>query len=388
MEGNKSFGRVSAFFAGSLVSSLAGASVADISAGKSVAQLVLWSLYFLCFCYYYGARAAAFRKSALLWGMAGGLLSVAILLGIVLAVTLFAELYDISIKYGVVFGALLFAVGLTVALARLLISQRDHPLIFTVSLVSSVALLFSVYPAADDADIEYEKIPVSSKPVSSQPAVAKRTAEAPGREKGVEESKVKDQFPPTFGKVRSTAIKPGEESTDSSVGKADIGRSGSRQQGSVALVPTPPAVPDAMRQGRQETETQPPGRNDAAPGSPKSDPATDLPVSPEKASRQKEPKQAVEDDLIARIITNKQSENSKSGFSWVVQVASFTKRSNAFSLRDKLKQNGFKVFIAPGSSASRYRVRIGPVVTRTEADNLRLRLAQQHKLKGIVLKYR
>lgn len=67
---------------------------------------------------------------------------------------------------------------------------------------------------------------------------------------------------------------------------------------------------------------------------------------------------------------------------WVVQVGSFTDEAKAQSLRDELRKGSYKAFlekIQGRSGQAMYRVRVGPVLERTEADELLVRLKKQGK---------
>lgn len=72
---------------------------------------------------------------------------------------------------------------------------------------------------------------------------------------------------------------------------------------------------------------------------------------------------------------------------WVVQVASFTDRSKALRLRDRLRKAKFNCFVesVTGKRGTLYRVRVGPVIKREEADRLQTRIARQLKLKGTLV---
>ena len=74
---------------------------------------------------------------------------------------------------------------------------------------------------------------------------------------------------------------------------------------------------------------------------------------------------------------------------WVVQVGSFEQRSNANHLRDKLRNKGYASFVEPRKDKrdSVYRVRIGPKLKRSEAEELQKKLLKREKLKGIVMQY-
>jgi DedD protein len=72
---------------------------------------------------------------------------------------------------------------------------------------------------------------------------------------------------------------------------------------------------------------------------------------------------------------------------WVVQVASFSDRNKALQLRDRLRKAKYTCFVesTTGKRGTLYRVRVGPVVKREEADKLQTRLARQLKLKGTLV---
>ncbi|HKJ08039.1 MAG TPA: SPOR domain-containing protein [Gammaproteobacteria bacterium] len=75
---------------------------------------------------------------------------------------------------------------------------------------------------------------------------------------------------------------------------------------------------------------------------------------------------------------------------WVVQVGSFSQQDNATSLRDKLRTKGFKAFVqqASTSEGAVYRVEVGPILKRADADALRDKLQAQMQLKGLVVPHR
>lgn len=72
---------------------------------------------------------------------------------------------------------------------------------------------------------------------------------------------------------------------------------------------------------------------------------------------------------------------------WVVQVASFSERSKALKLRDRLRKANYKAFVESLSSSkgTRYRVRVGPVVQRKKADALKSRIAREFKIKDALV---
>jgi DedD protein len=108
----------------------------------------------------------------------------------------------------------------------------------------------------------------------------------------------------------------------------------------------------------------------------------------------KKPKTAVvkKAPVVAKTTTPKASpipEKSPQASGWVVQVGSFSSSRNAQALRDKLRKQGYTSFVEATQSASGsvYRVRVGPVVSRTSAEQLRKKLTKVAGLKGLVQAY-
>lgn len=71
---------------------------------------------------------------------------------------------------------------------------------------------------------------------------------------------------------------------------------------------------------------------------------------------------------------------------WAVQVGSFASRENAERLKRDLGGQGFEAFVAEGSSGGRklYRVRIGPVAERAQAEALAARLRKAGRSGAVV----
>jgi DedD protein len=76
---------------------------------------------------------------------------------------------------------------------------------------------------------------------------------------------------------------------------------------------------------------------------------------------------------------------SAAGFA--VQVGAFRDGPQAEKLASRLRSKGFRVYVAPGDASpdSRWRVRVGPVPTREEADRLAAKLKSGEKLPTWVL---
>ncbi len=72
---------------------------------------------------------------------------------------------------------------------------------------------------------------------------------------------------------------------------------------------------------------------------------------------------------------------------WAIQVGSFSERSNAFKLRNKLRSKKFTTFVeAVKTSKGRvYRVRVGPEVRRSQAEKIQKRLRTELKISGLVV---
>lgn len=86
---------------------------------------------------------------------------------------------------------------------------------------------------------------------------------------------------------------------------------------------------------------------------------------------------------------NKVASVAPTTLAWAVQVGSFQQKSNALTLRDKLRKQKYKAFVeALHSNATLiYRVRLGPYVSRIGAEKVRDKLLVQQKMKGLVVKH-
>jgi DedD protein len=82
----------------------------------------------------------------------------------------------------------------------------------------------------------------------------------------------------------------------------------------------------------------------------------------------------------------KPSESAKAR-GYVVQIASFTDRNKALQLRNRLRKAKYTCFVESitGKHGTLYRVRVGPVIKREEADSLQAKIAKQLKLKGTLV---
>jgi DedD protein len=123
------------------------------------------------------------------------------------------------------------------------------------------------------------------------------------------------------------------------------------------IVETPAPVAEPTE--KSEPVAEPPPAKPVAEAKPKSKPASSKPVIASGAS------------------------------AWVVQVASFTDEPKAFKLRDRMRKAGHPTFVERHRSDKGmiYRVKVGPVLQRNEADRLKKQIAKEVKLDGLVLKY-
>lgn len=73
---------------------------------------------------------------------------------------------------------------------------------------------------------------------------------------------------------------------------------------------------------------------------------------------------------------------------FAVQVGAFSEASAAERLANRLRVGGFPVYVAPavGGDADRWRVRVGPMASREEAERLARRLESEQQLSTWILR--
>lgn len=90
------------------------------------------------------------------------------------------------------------------------------------------------------------------------------------------------------------------------------------------------------------------------------------------------------------VAPKKQVSSASAIQAWAVQVGSFKQRSNAFILRDKLREQKYKAFVEGIRSRNAtliYRVRLGPYISRAGAEQVRDRLLMRQKIKGLLVRH-
>lgn len=145
---------------------------------------------------------------------------------------------------------------------------------------------------------------------------------------------------------------------------------------------------------RLPNNTQPTVRLEPLPQShPKPEPkpikpkAESKPSAPVKPKVKSKPSQPVKPKSVKpKPIQAKPSVAPKSG--WLVQVGGFSNKQNALSLKKKLDQQGFNAFVKTNSAGNFFRVRVGVYSTKEKALKARAKLAELHKVKPILVKYK
>jgi DedD protein len=77
------------------------------------------------------------------------------------------------------------------------------------------------------------------------------------------------------------------------------------------------------------------------------------------------------------------------GPAWAVQLASFSDRSNAVALRDRLRADGYPAILSDlrQGATTRTRVAIGPILSRDEATKLQQELSNRYQLSPIIVAF-
>ncbi len=85
--------------------------------------------------------------------------------------------------------------------------------------------------------------------------------------------------------------------------------------------------------------------------------------------------------------TPRPTSDSSALSSWMIQVASFGDEANAITLRDQLRSAGYVAHVNHSGASAPYRVRVGPLVNRSDAEATRDRIESAFDLKGILVSH-
>ena len=124
-------------------------------------------------------------------------------------------------------------------------------------------------------------------------------------------------------------------------------------------------------------------------------PAVSEPVNKKPASTHKSAKPKKPASIPAKSRVDKKAAKPKAapkpagGAGYVVQVGSFSQKSNAAALANKLAAKGFPAFVESSNAKGKsiFRVKVGPRPTREAADDLRQRLIDKQRLEGIIVSH-
>lgn len=114
-------------------------------------------------------------------------------------------------------------------------------------------------------------------------------------------------------------------------------------------------------------------------------------ASKTKAAESKKAKQNQKSSSsVLNYETASKPKNSRINTAYTIQVGSFSNKTNAFSLRNKLRKDKFRAYIESVTLTAgiRYRVRVGPFLKYDEVEKNSSKLLQRHKLKGTIVKYK
>ncbi len=157
--------------------------------------------------------------------------------------------------------------------------------------------------------------------------------------------------------------------------------------------PAQPAVSHANRDLPQMVDEHTPPVNqidasvaEAKPESPASKPTKTIKPEPQLTTAEPEASkpEASKPETSKTAAKPKSTEKTRA---WVVQVASFSEQKKAIKLRDRLRKAKHPTFVESirGKTGLHYRVRVGPYVKRSKAEELKKKVAKQFKLKDALV---
>ncbi len=100
-------------------------------------------------------------------------------------------------------------------------------------------------------------------------------------------------------------------------------------------------------------------------------------------------KQAIADTATAPAQTPPADTSARSMSAWVIQLGSFSSRENAESLVRRLQTNGFPGYIEQVKTGTDivFKVRVGPELSRTQAETIQKNLKTRLNLDAIILRF-
>ena len=84
-------------------------------------------------------------------------------------------------------------------------------------------------------------------------------------------------------------------------------------------------------------------------------------------------------------VTSERLDKQNLPVSWSIQLASLSKKSSAESLRDRLRQAGHNAYVRPYNGM--FRVLVGPLAERPDADRLNAQLSRNYGVQSIVVRF-
>jgi DedD protein len=152
------------------------------------------------------------------------------------------------------------------------------------------------------------------------------------------------------------------------------------------LVDKPTTPPASENAPKDEPKTEPRVSADKPPASSTSRPEAKPPVAEQAGEKEKVAAKADTEQDAQAEDSNRQS----GGQSWVVQTGSFQEKDKAYAQRDTIRKSRLgAVFIEKYQHKGqlRYRVRMGPFLTREKANVVRNKLRAKHNLRAILMRY-
>lgn len=103
----------------------------------------------------------------------------------------------------------------------------------------------------------------------------------------------------------------------------------------------------------------------------------------------KEPAATLLETITKASSADKEQKSQLTETVWAVQVGIFKNRTNALALKEKLRKKEIHAFVERliNKDTATYRVRVGPIASKKEADAMNAKLIKEMKLNGLVVKH-